>query len=44
MIVKPDDQVLDYFIYQGKINRAIKDVERFQNGYQFWMTRKRVGE
>lgn len=36
MVIKPDDQVLDYFIYIGKRERFLKEVERFITGYAFW--------
>jgi len=41
MIIKPDDQVLDYFLYQKRMIEPRKDVERFLTGYQFWVNQMR---
>jgi hypothetical protein len=42
--IKPDDQVLDWLIYQNKISAFRKDVDKFLTGYQFWAsTHKRNG-
>lgn len=40
MIHRPDDQVLDYFSYQCRVGKCLTDVEKFQNGYQYWLSRK----
>jgi len=40
MIHKPDDAVLDYFIFQCGIGKALGDVEKFENGYQHWLSRR----
>jgi len=36
ILVKPDDQVLDYYSYQKKMKEVIKDVERFFGFYENW--------
>jgi hypothetical protein len=36
MIVKPDDQVLDYLIYQLRISKATQDVLKFIGFYENW--------
>ena len=40
MIHKPDDAVLDYFAYQCRIKECLPEVEKFQNGYQYWLSRR----
>ena len=39
-MIRPDDQALDYFIYRGKVDKSIIDVEKFENGYQYWFSRR----
>jgi len=41
MTIHPDDQVLDYMIYQKKIGRAIEGVDLFFTGYAFWLAQMR---
>ena len=36
ILVKPDDLILDYFIYQMKVTKAEQDVERFFGFYENW--------
>lgn len=36
---KPDDQVIDYFIYRNKVDKAMIDIKRFITGYQFWYSK-----
>jgi len=33
MIVKPDDQVLDYCLYQLRIKKALKEIRKFLDQY-----------
>jgi len=33
---KPDDQVLDYFIYQMRVAKATEDVVKFFGIYEKW--------
>jgi hypothetical protein len=40
-MIRPDDQVFDYFIYRNRIDKARNDVERFTTGYQFWLARNK---
>jgi hypothetical protein len=36
VLIKPDDQILDYFIYRNKIHKAEKDVDKFLFAYERW--------
>jgi hypothetical protein len=36
MIAKPDDQVLEYCIYQMRIARATREVLNFFGFYEIW--------
>ena len=36
MIAKPDDQVLEYCIYQMRLARATRDVLKFFGFYENW--------
>jgi hypothetical protein len=41
MIIHPDDQILDYFVYLARTERARGDIEKFENGYRYWQYRIR---
>jgi hypothetical protein len=36
ILVKSDDQVLEYYAYQRKVKEAFQDVERFFGFYEKW--------
>lgn len=44
MIIRPDDQVLDYGLYQQRIGRALTGVEQWKTGYPFWLAQGRKRE
>jgi hypothetical protein len=43
MIVKPDDQVLDYFIYQMRVGKADDDIRKFFTNYRYGLSQLRNG-